>query len=330
MATFLYRLGRASFRRRWVVAGVWTLLLVLLGLGAVGLSGQLTNAVTIPGTESQRAIDHLKETFPEAGRRRRHRPCRAHRAGGADVHRAPANQAGGGEGRRRAARRAGGRAGHRPVPDPRGLAGRHGRTDPGRLRPAGVRADRRRPEALAPARHRAAPPLTVEFGGDAITRRTGDRRHRDPRCRRRRARPGDHVRLAARRRAAAAHRARRDRHRPGGHHHGVRVHGPQRQHPGARADDRPRGRHRLRVVHRVPLPQRAGQRRRAGARRGPRGRHRRLGRGVRRAHRDRRARRADRGRHPVPRRDGRRRRAHRRGRGAGRHHAAARDARLRR
>jgi RND superfamily putative drug exporter len=67
VATFLYRLGRASFRRRWMVAGVWTILLVLVGLGAVGLSGQLTNAVTIPGTESQRAIDHLKETFPEAG-----------------------------------------------------------------------------------------------------------------------------------------------------------------------------------------------------------------------------------------------------------------------
>jgi putative drug exporter of the RND superfamily len=67
VATFLYRLGRASFRRRWLVAGVWTVLLVLFGLGAVGLSGQLTNAVTIPGTESQRAIDHLKKTFPEAG-----------------------------------------------------------------------------------------------------------------------------------------------------------------------------------------------------------------------------------------------------------------------
>ena len=67
MATFLYRLGRASFRRRWLVTGVWTVLLVLFGAGAVGLSGQLTNAVSIPGTESQRAIDHLKQTFPEAG-----------------------------------------------------------------------------------------------------------------------------------------------------------------------------------------------------------------------------------------------------------------------
>ncbi len=67
MATFLYRLGRASFRRRWLVTGVWTVLLIVFGLGAVGLSGQLSNAVSIPGTESQRAIDHLKATFPEAG-----------------------------------------------------------------------------------------------------------------------------------------------------------------------------------------------------------------------------------------------------------------------
>ena len=67
MATFLYRLGRASFRRRWLVTGLWTVLLIVFGLGAVGLSGQLSNAVSIPGTEAQRAIDHLKSTFPEAG-----------------------------------------------------------------------------------------------------------------------------------------------------------------------------------------------------------------------------------------------------------------------
>lgn len=67
MATFLYRLGRASFRRRWLVTGVWATLLIVLGLAAAGLSGQLTNAVSIPGTEAQRAIDHLRTTFPEAG-----------------------------------------------------------------------------------------------------------------------------------------------------------------------------------------------------------------------------------------------------------------------
>ncbi|HEX6358796.1 MMPL family transporter [Actinophytocola sp.] len=66
MATFLYRLGRASFRRRWLVTGVWAAVLIAIGVGAIGLSGTLSNAFSIPGTESQQAIDHLKKTFPEA------------------------------------------------------------------------------------------------------------------------------------------------------------------------------------------------------------------------------------------------------------------------
>ncbi|GHF84813.1 RND superfamily putative drug exporter [Amycolatopsis bartoniae] len=66
MATALYRLARFSFRRRRLVTAVWAAVLIVLGLGALTLSGQLTNSVTIPGTESQRAIDHLKERFPQA------------------------------------------------------------------------------------------------------------------------------------------------------------------------------------------------------------------------------------------------------------------------
>ncbi|TVT46974.1 MMPL family transporter [Amycolatopsis rhizosphaerae] len=67
MATLLYRLARFSFRRRWLVAAVWLAVLAGLGLGATTLSGHMTNSVTIPGTEAQRAIDHLKERFPQAG-----------------------------------------------------------------------------------------------------------------------------------------------------------------------------------------------------------------------------------------------------------------------
>jgi RND superfamily putative drug exporter len=66
VATFLYRLGRASFRKRWLVTGVWAALLIVIGIGAVSLSGTMSSAVSIPGTESQQAIDHLKKTFPEA------------------------------------------------------------------------------------------------------------------------------------------------------------------------------------------------------------------------------------------------------------------------
>ncbi|MFD4193292.1 MMPL family transporter [Amycolatopsis thermoflava] len=66
MATLLYRLARFSFRRRWLVASVWTAVLLVLGGGALTLSGQMSNSVTIPGTEAQQAIDHLKEKFPQA------------------------------------------------------------------------------------------------------------------------------------------------------------------------------------------------------------------------------------------------------------------------
>ncbi|WP_158888382.1 MMPL family transporter [Amycolatopsis anabasis] len=66
MATLLYRLGRFSFRKRWLVAAVWTAVLLALGLGALTLSGQMSNSVSIPGTESQQAIDHLKEKFPQS------------------------------------------------------------------------------------------------------------------------------------------------------------------------------------------------------------------------------------------------------------------------
>jgi RND superfamily putative drug exporter len=48
------------------VTGVWAALLIVVGAGAVGLSGTLSSAMSIPGTEAQQAIDHLKKTFPEA------------------------------------------------------------------------------------------------------------------------------------------------------------------------------------------------------------------------------------------------------------------------
>ncbi|WP_020657700.1 MMPL family transporter [Amycolatopsis benzoatilytica] len=66
MASFLYRLGRLSFRRRALVAAVWAAVLMALGAGALTLSGSLSDSVTIPGTESQQAIDRLAEHFPQA------------------------------------------------------------------------------------------------------------------------------------------------------------------------------------------------------------------------------------------------------------------------
>ncbi|RSM44306.1 hypothetical protein DMB66_52445 [Actinoplanes sp. ATCC 53533] len=66
MATLLYRLGRASFRRRKLVIALWLVLLAALGGSALAFMGPTSSNFTMPGTESQRAIDALRTEFPEA------------------------------------------------------------------------------------------------------------------------------------------------------------------------------------------------------------------------------------------------------------------------
>jgi RND superfamily putative drug exporter len=66
MATFLYRLGRASYRRRRLVVALWLAVLAALGGSAAAFLGATSSDFTMPGTESQRAIDALKKEFPEA------------------------------------------------------------------------------------------------------------------------------------------------------------------------------------------------------------------------------------------------------------------------
>jgi len=63
MASFLYRLGRLAFRRRWLVAGLWVAVLMAALAGAATLSGATSDAFRIPGTPSQQAIDLLQERF---------------------------------------------------------------------------------------------------------------------------------------------------------------------------------------------------------------------------------------------------------------------------
>jgi RND superfamily putative drug exporter len=66
MATLLYRLGRASFRRRGLVVVLWLVALAALGVAAATFRGPSSSDFSIPGTESQRAIDTLQREFPEA------------------------------------------------------------------------------------------------------------------------------------------------------------------------------------------------------------------------------------------------------------------------
>jgi RND superfamily putative drug exporter len=64
MALRLYRLGHWCVRRRRYVLAAWLTLLVVVALWAKAANGTTTDALSIPGTESQRAADLLAERFP--------------------------------------------------------------------------------------------------------------------------------------------------------------------------------------------------------------------------------------------------------------------------
>jgi putative drug exporter of the RND superfamily len=66
MASFLYRLGKFSYRRRWLVISIWLAVLVAVGGSAAAFHGTMSNNFTIPGTETQRMADKLKEALPDA------------------------------------------------------------------------------------------------------------------------------------------------------------------------------------------------------------------------------------------------------------------------
>ncbi|KTR93670.1 transporter [Microbacterium testaceum] len=65
MSTFLYTLGRWSFRHPWRVLSAWLLILVLAGGGVALLAKGTDNTFTIPGTESQAGLEMLDRTFPQ-------------------------------------------------------------------------------------------------------------------------------------------------------------------------------------------------------------------------------------------------------------------------
>ncbi|WP_433889551.1 MMPL family transporter [Streptomyces sp. CA-111067] len=64
MATFLYRIGRWSFRRRRLVIGLWLGALVVAGIAAATAPEGKDEDLAMPGTESQKAFDLLDERFP--------------------------------------------------------------------------------------------------------------------------------------------------------------------------------------------------------------------------------------------------------------------------
>ncbi|MER6414600.1 MMPL family transporter [Streptomyces humidus] len=66
MAVLLHRLGLSAYRHRKLVLGVWLVVLAALITCAGVFGGKLDDRFAVPGTESQRALDTLGRTLPEA------------------------------------------------------------------------------------------------------------------------------------------------------------------------------------------------------------------------------------------------------------------------
>ncbi|MGY5885406.1 MMPL family transporter [Modestobacter lacusdianchii] len=66
MSTLLYRLGRAAYRRRVLFTAAWAALLGLVVTLFLTAGGEFDDEFTIPGSESQTALDRLREVSPAA------------------------------------------------------------------------------------------------------------------------------------------------------------------------------------------------------------------------------------------------------------------------
>ena len=64
MARVLHRLGFFAARRKWVVLGVWIVLVAVLIALAHGFGSNTSNNLDLPGTDSQAATDLLEARFP--------------------------------------------------------------------------------------------------------------------------------------------------------------------------------------------------------------------------------------------------------------------------
>jgi RND superfamily putative drug exporter len=65
LSSLLYRLGRAAARARVLVLVAWLAVLAAVGGAAVTFSAGTDDTFSIPGSQSQEALDHLGRVFPE-------------------------------------------------------------------------------------------------------------------------------------------------------------------------------------------------------------------------------------------------------------------------
>src|SRR6478735_3653913 len=65
MSKYLYRLGHWCVRRRRTVLVAWIVVLFGVGVLSSTVGGPLNDQFSIPGTESQQAMDLLEQRFPQ-------------------------------------------------------------------------------------------------------------------------------------------------------------------------------------------------------------------------------------------------------------------------
>ncbi|MDM7890732.1 MMPL family transporter [Curtobacterium caseinilyticum] len=66
MAGLLYRLGRFSARRHWLVIIAWVVIMGIAGLTYSLFAGTISSSITIPGTKTSQVQDQLADKFPSA------------------------------------------------------------------------------------------------------------------------------------------------------------------------------------------------------------------------------------------------------------------------
>jgi len=68
MASLLYRIARAAFRRRRLVLTLWLVAAAatIACMAAFGGAGKINQTFTVPGSQSQQALDRMKQEFPAA------------------------------------------------------------------------------------------------------------------------------------------------------------------------------------------------------------------------------------------------------------------------
>src|SRR5215204_3280865 len=57
------QLARTMIRLRWLVLATWLVVVVVSGMASAGLNDLLTNRFVLPGSESEKAGDILKDSF---------------------------------------------------------------------------------------------------------------------------------------------------------------------------------------------------------------------------------------------------------------------------